>query len=52
MQANIWGVYHKLLESCEKVDYKFLINEVAAANEEEKEEVRQQCADEINDLQM
>lgn len=52
VRVNIWNVFHKLLEVCEKVDYRFLINEVASANEYEKEQVRKEVGKEILDLQM
>ena len=41
--TNVWNVFQILLEKCEPINYKFLVNEVAKANELETEKVRQAC---------
>lgn len=43
VQTNIWKVFYKLLESCHKTDYTFLVNDIARATDDECERIRDGC---------
>lgn len=45
---NVWRVFHMLLESCQKVEHKLIMIELAETFEEERQQFRQREIDEAN----
>ena len=47
VQKNVWMVFHKLLESCEKTDYNFLLNDMARLTDENIQAIKDDCSKEV-----
>lgn len=50
MQAAVWKVFYKLLETCQKSEYKFLLNQLAEATEEENQKVKDECDKQLQEI--